>query len=94
MGIFVRADGGDADEYSFRGAVQYVDPFTDFLGQAGWRLRVAVIRADDNDALDLEIVVTARAWDGPAPPAVGQDVEGNLWLQGRLWHPGGQEWQR
>jgi hypothetical protein len=90
MGMFVPAGSGAADEYSFRGAVHYIDPFTDFLGQAGWRLRVAVIRADDNDALDLEIVVTARAWDDPEPPAVGQDVEGDLWLQGRLWHPGGQ----
>ena len=33
---------------------------------------------------DLDIVVTALSWDGEAPPEVGQDIEGSLWLQGYL----------
>jgi hypothetical protein len=38
------------------------------------------------NAIDREynIVITRRVWRGDQPPAVGQDIEGQLWLQGRL----------
>lgn len=35
----------------------------------------------------LDILITRRAWTGEAPPQVGQDIEGRLWLQGYLWMP-------
>jgi len=42
---------------------------------------MGMIAAED---FDLDIVVTARAWDGETPPEMGQDIEGSLWLQGYL----------
>lgn len=42
---------------------------------------MGTISAED---FDLAIVVTARAKDGEAPPEVGQNIEGRLWLQGYL----------
>lgn len=75
----------DDDEYSFRGPVKTVEAFDDFLGQAGWKVRATVMRFGDEDAdADLDIYITRRAWAAEEPPAVGEDIEGRLWLQGRL----------
>jgi hypothetical protein len=76
--------GWDADDYSFRAPIKSVTEFTDCLGQDGWRVRAPVMCFDNNDA-DLDIVITRRAWSGSESPKVGQDIEGNLWLQGYLW---------
>lgn len=77
----------DVDDYSFRGPIKSVQPVEDMLGQSGWRVRVTVMRFGDQDA-DLDILVTERVWSGSEPPAVGQEIEGQLWLQGRLWSVG------
>lgn len=76
----------DVDDYSFRGPIKQVTPFKDFLEQDGWVLRTTVMRLSERDPedFDLDILVTARAWDGDTPPEVGQDIEGSLWLQGYL----------
>lgn len=57
------------------------------LGQHAWRVRVTVLRLSDREPEDvnLDIVITERAWKGDALPRVGQEIEGHLWLQGRLW---------
>ena len=34
---------------------------------------------------ELDVFVTGRAWSGPEPPKAGEDIEGSLWMQGRLW---------
>lgn len=83
---------GDADEYRFRGPIKVVTPFKDWLGQDGWRVRVTVMRHGSGEAMkdaDLDIHITRRAWRVDAPPMVGQDIEGTLWLQGFLWMPTG-----
>ncbi len=76
----------DQDDYSFRGPVKEVKPFTDFLGQSGWRVRVTVMRLSDHqpEDIDLDIVITSMAWEEKSAPEVGQDIEGRLWLQGYL----------
>lgn len=76
----------DIDDYSFHGPVKSVAAFEGWLGQDGWRVRTTVMRDGDTD-IDLDIVITQRAWSGDAPPQVGQDIEGRLWLQGHLWRP-------
>ena len=76
----------DVDDYGFHGPVKSVSEFEDWLGQSGWRGRTTVMRDGDED-FDLDIDITARAWSGGAPPQVGADIEGNLWLQGHLWRP-------
>lgn len=86
MAMLLPMHDGDIDEYSFRGPVKQVSSFDDFLGQSGWRMRVTVLRLAEGD-FDLDIYVTRRAWRGQEPPQEGGDVEGTLWLQGRLWNP-------
>lgn len=78
--------GWDADDYCFHAPVKTVEEFKDWLGQDGWRVRATVMRFGDGDA-DLDILITRRAWSSEAPPLVGQDIEGRLWLQGYLWMP-------
>lgn len=84
--IFLPVNEWDADDYSFHAPVKSVQEFTDWLGQDGWRVRATVMRFDDEDG-DLDILITRRTWSGDAPPQVGQDIEGRLWLQGYLWMP-------
>ena len=82
--IFVPVEDWDRDDYQFRGPVRGVAAFDDWLGQSGWKVSVGVMRFGD-EIIDLDVFVTERAWDGDEPPRVGQDIEGRLWLQGRLW---------
>ena len=82
--IFLPVAGWDRGDLSFRGTVRRVTPFGDWLGQSVWRVRVCVVQRDGEDA-ELDVHVTGRAWAGSEPPKVGQDIEGTLWLQGRLW---------
>lgn len=83
-GIFTSIEDWDRDDYWFRGLVRSVEAFDDWLGQTGWRVRVRVMQMDTEDA-ELDVFVTSRAWSGDEPPQVGEDMEGTLWLQGRLW---------
>lgn len=81
--ILMPVSGWDEDDYSFRGPIRQVTPFTDFLGQDGWVVRTTVSRQQGED-VDLDIVVTTRSWQGSGPPEVDQDIDGYLWLQGSL----------
>ncbi len=84
--IFLPIEEWDVDDYSFHAPVKSVEEIEDWLGQCGWRVRATVMRFDNEDA-DLDIIITRRVWTGGAPPQVGQDIEGRLWLQGYLWMP-------
>lgn len=75
--------GGESADYLFRATLKSVTPFSDWLGQDGWRVCATAVRFDDA-AADLEIAITKRAWKGSSPPQVGQDINGRLWLQGYL----------
>jgi len=83
-GIFLPIADWDRDDYRFRGPIRSVAAFDDWLGQSGWKVRVAVMQFEDESA-ELDVFVTGRAWRGSEPPCVSQDIEGTLWLQGRLW---------
>ena len=82
--IFLPVVDWDRDDYQFRGPVRSVADFDGWLGQSGWKVSVCVMQFQDESA-DLNVFVTERAWSGSEPPRVGQDIEGSLWLQGRLW---------
>ena len=82
--IFAALEDWDRDDYWFRGPVRSVKAFDDWLGQSGWRVRVCVMQMDTENA-ELDVFVTSRSWSGDEPPQVGEDMEGALWLQGRLW---------
>jgi hypothetical protein len=90
MAAFLDVPEWDKDDYSFRGPVKSVKAAPEILGQPGWIARVTVMRFGEQDA-DLDILITRRAWQGSEPPQLGQDIEGTLWLQGRLWYS--QEWE-
>ena len=83
--VFLEVDEWDRDDDSFRGPVLDVSAISDWLGQPGWRVRVCIMRFSDVEDAELEIFVTRRAWTHPEPPQAGRDIEGTLWLQGRLW---------
>jgi len=73
------------DDYSFRGPVKEITEL-DFLGRKVWKLRVTVLRFDDD--VDLDIYLCEANLAGEKVPEVGDDVMGSLWLQGHLWHTG------
>ena len=90
--ILAHIEEWDRDDYWFRGPVRVVESFDDWLGQSGWRVRVCVMQLDTDagepkDA-ELDVFITSRAWFGQDPPEVDEDIEGTLWLQGRLWSSG------
>lgn len=89
MAMFIPIAQWDRDDFQFRGPVQSVSHFTDWLGQDGWRAEVIVVReaADDGGDLVLTIYITRRAWKGTEPPSVGMNIEGTLWLQGTMVLP-------
>jgi hypothetical protein len=84
MCLLLPVDGWDVDDYTFQGPIKDLWGMS-MLGQRAWRARVAVM-GDGSSELNLDIVITDRAWSGSSPPKVGQSIEGRLWLQGRLWN--------
>ncbi|MBI5892920.1 MAG: hypothetical protein HZB79_04610 [Deltaproteobacteria bacterium] len=87
IAVFLPIQGWDRDDYQFRGTIKSVKEI-EILDQTGWKVRTTVIRnLSDDSEIDLDIIVTRKAWgDGP-PPQTGDDIEGILWLQGYLWYP-------
>jgi hypothetical protein len=77
----------DRDDFQFRGPVTAVKQVPDVLGQDAHLVTVVVVRgAGGAPDQELEILITSRAWTGEEPPRVGQQVEGQMWLQGYLWN--------
>lgn len=89
MAMFMSRDNWDRDDYLFHGPIKSVDEIT-ILDQKGWKVCVTVLRDIDNGDrdMDLDIIVTQKAWGASSPPQVGEDMEGSLWLQGYLWWVG------
>jgi len=83
------------DDYGFRGIVQAVD-WLDAFDQSVARLRVTIIwlstrqsEADGEDVpIDVDLFVPAAARADDWQVAVGDEVEGELWLLGRSPVPG------
>ncbi|MHB8788318.1 MAG: hypothetical protein ACYDBT_00410 [Desulfobulbaceae bacterium] len=91
MAVLLPIEDWDRDDYSFHGPIKNVI-VVEILGQEAWLLTTTVMRSvDDNADVDLDILVTRRAWQGDKPPQVGTDIEGQLWLQGHLSWPGESE---
>lgn len=78
--------GVDIDHLAFHGPARQVTEFRNWLGLDGWCVRTRVKQVD-GAAMDFDIFIVRQKWQGPAAPAVGQFIEGRLWLQGRLWQP-------
>jgi len=88
MASLVPLPEGDIDDYSFHSPIKACKEIY-ILNQPAWLLRTTILRSLEFDAdIDLDIVVTGKIWQSNRPPQVGEDIEGTLWLQGFLWHPG------
>ena len=77
----------DRDDFQFRGPVTAVKQVPDVLGQDAHLVTVVVVRGSGGAPdQELEILITSRAWMGEESPQVGQQIEGQMWLQGYLWN--------
>lgn len=78
---FAPFDRGDVDDYVFRTRAKAVTA-TAFDGRAVYRIRAPLFRRDGED-VDVSLYAADRVLDGVVPDA-GDDLEGVLWLQGRV----------
>jgi len=85
MAALFSIDKWDRDDYAFQGPVKSLSEL-ELLGRRVWKLRVTVLRTlDDDKDVDLDIYVADRCFEKDKVPQVGDDVRGNLWMQGHLW---------
>lgn len=87
--IFPRGDIAP-NVYEFRGpVVQVRKTLNDMFDQPVWLVRVTVARigAANDVAVNLDIAVTATVLDGRPLPGAGDEVQGVILLQGRIWLP-------
>ncbi|WP_319825102.1 hypothetical protein [Thalassovita sp.] len=89
MAAFLEREDLAPNWYEFRGPVTQVRPYPGgLLGQDLWLVRVTVSRYEEaSTSFDLDVAITRRALGDRPLPAVGDDIEGLLFLQGSVWHP-------
>ncbi|HQO20176.1 MAG TPA: hypothetical protein PLA03_07415 [Acidobacteriota bacterium] len=86
LSMFIPLTEGDIDDYYFRGKVVEVNKLDrKVLGQECWKVKTIVYKSPEDDEQVLTILVTEKALNGKQIPAVGDSMEGPLWLQGYLW---------
>jgi len=78
--------GGDEnpDDAQFQGVIDALDSF-EHDGQRIYRMEMVVMRPDDGE-FRIALFASEHALDGYVPQ-LGEDVEGVLWLQGRVIAP-------
>ena len=87
MASFMRIDSWDRDDYSFSGIIQNVKGvYISISDIKGWicTTRVLVEGSDSENIYDMDILVTEKIWKHSHAPKVGDDIEGSVWMQGRL----------
>lgn len=87
MSSFIRIDRWDRDDYSFSGIIQKVQEVDiSISNEKGWicTTRVLVDGFDDGAIYDMDILVTQKTWKEQEAPKAGDDIEGSVWMQGRL----------
>lgn len=82
--VFVPAENANPDDWCFQGAVVAIDE-REICGQAAWLIKVRLTQADESDFVLPILCPHAALRD--SLPAVGDEVDGVLWLQGSLWGP-------
>lgn len=75
--------GGDEnpDDAQFQGVIDALDSF-EHDGQRVYRMEMVVMRPDDEE-FRIAVFASEHVLDGYVP-RLGEDVEGILWLQGRI----------
>lgn len=77
--LLVRYEGGDVDDYVFRGTVQAVAEFTAF-GRKARAIKTSARLGHEGQPVELWICVTASAMQERVAP--GDRISGIVWLQG------------
>lgn len=79
----------DRDDFSFRGVIEEVFEVETVFGRKGWICRTKVLRSgfEEDNEYSIDILVTDLIWKTIVPPQVGDDIEGSVWLQGRMIEP-------
>jgi hypothetical protein len=82
--------GGDEnpDDAQFQGVIDALDSF-EHDGQRIYRMEMVVMRPDDEE-FRIAVFASEYVLDGYVP-RLGEDVEGILWLQGRVIGPSSQK---
>ena len=83
--IFLPRGGEETpDDAQFQGVIEQLDSF-DHDGQKIYRMEMVVMRPDDGE-FRIAVFASEHVLDGYVPQ-LGEDVEGILWLQGRIIAP-------
>lgn len=89
MSSFFPITEWDKDDYSFRGTIEEVFNIETTFGNKGWICRTKVLKSGFGDDIEysIDILVTDMIWNEDNPPKVGDDIDGSVWLQGRMIEP-------
>jgi|AntDeeMinimDraft_4_1070355.scaffolds.fasta_scaffold01061_7 hypothetical protein len=83
MAALLPMEGGDVDDYSLQTTFKEVTE-CEFRGRTVYQLRVPLFRGEDGETdFDAYVYAGEHVLDGYVP-AVGDDVAGAVWLQGRV----------
>ena len=83
--VYLHDASPDQDYAQYRGRLSKVLEI-EFMGHRAWQTSIVFLRSLNNEDAPMTMVITSLAWAHDFPPKVGMDVEGLLWLQGRMWH--------
>jgi len=89
MSSFIPISDWDRDDYSFSGIIQEIyEVYINMLNEKVWICSTRVLRSggdtDDELIYDIDILVTSKTWKGNNIPQKGDDIEGSVWMQGKL----------
>lgn len=85
MKTFMNIGQDERDEYSFRGSILSVKNET-MMGLSIYLITIDALRNIDDETFELPVIVSHKAWKESEVPKVGDEIEGILWLQGRMLH--------
>ncbi len=85
MKTFLNIDQVERFDYSFRGTILSIRQEV-MLDQQVFVVMIDALCDLDEKIFELPLIITPLAWQESEPPKVGDEIDGNLWLQGRLVH--------
>jgi hypothetical protein len=83
MAVYLHEEPPDQDYAEYRGRLHEAREI-EFMGLKAWKVSIVFLRSISNKDVPMTMVITSRAWTHDFPPVVGMDVEGLLWMQGRM----------
>ncbi|NCD11300.1 MAG: hypothetical protein EOL93_02005 [Epsilonproteobacteria bacterium] len=87
MSMFIPIDSWDRDDYAFSGLITNVEEIViAFSNQKAWVCSTTILKevVAEEIEYDIDILITEKVWEEDEAPKVGDDIEGRVWLQGKL----------